>query len=106
MIIKVHPDIVIMVPPPKQIPIVMREILLPYFNEAREQGVQLPDIFTYGPSPSPTMYYEVLGDDINCCKFLPSMAEPYRGVPLQQIGASFLCFDPDHPFPKIGSGGL
>lgn len=97
---KTHPDIVIMAPPPKQIPIVMREILLPYFNEARRQGIPLPDIYTYGPSPSPTMFYEVLGDDINCCKFLPSMATPFKGVPLQKIGASFLCFDPDHPFPE------
>ncbi|NLJ79385.1 MAG: hypothetical protein GX329_08490 [Tissierellia bacterium] len=95
------PDIVIMCPPPKQIPVVAREILLPYFNEAREKGISLPDIYTFGPSPDPKFYYELLGDDINCVKYLPSMAEPFKGVPLQECGGSFLTFgSDDHPFPE------
>lgn len=95
-----NPDIVIMCPPPKQIPIIIEEILVPYFAEAREKGIQLPDIYTFGPSPDPKLYYDYLGDDINCVKFLPSMAVPFKGVPLQKCGASFLCFVPDRPFPE------
>lgn len=94
------PDIVIMCPSPKQIPIIVQEILLPYFNEAREKGISLPDIYTFGPSPDPKFYYDLLGNDINCVKFLPSMAEPFKGIPLQKRGGSFLSFVPDHPFPE------
>ncbi len=93
------PDIVIVCPPPKQIPIVINTILLPYFNEAREKGISLPDIYTFGPSPDPKLYYDLLGNDINCVKFLPSMASPYKGIPLQECGGSFLSFVENHPFP-------
>jgi len=95
-----NPDILVMCPPPKQIPGIIKEILIPYFAEAREKGIQLPDIYTFGPSPDPQLYYDSLGDDINCVKFLPSMAMPFKGVPLQKCGASFLCFVPDRPFPE------
>ena len=94
------PDIVIICPPPKQIPIVAKEILLPYFTEAREKSIPLPDIYTFGPSPDPQFYYDLLGDDINCCKYLPSMAESFKGIPLQKVGGSFLSFVPNYPFPE------
>jgi len=94
------PDIIIMCPPPKQIPVVMQEVLLPYFNEARAKKIPLPDIYTFGPSPDPQLYYDTLGKDINCVKFLPSMAEPYKGVPLQKCGGSFLSFAEEYPFPE------
>jgi len=95
-----NPDIVIMCPPPKQIPVVAKEILLPYFNEARQKGISLPDIYSFGPSPDPQFYYDLLGPDIRCVKFLPSMAQSYQDVPLHKIGGSFLCFVPNHNFPK------
>jgi len=97
---KAKPDIIIMCPTPKQIPIIAKEILLPYFNEAREKGIPLPDIYTFGPSPDPKFYYDLLGNDINCVKYLPSMAEPFKGVPLQKVGGSFLSFVPEYPFPE------
>lgn len=94
------PDIIIMCPRPKQIPPIIKEILIPYFTEAREKGITLPDIYTFGPSPDPQMYYDLLGDDINCVKFLPSMAQPFKGVELQKCGGSFLSFVLDRPFPE------
>jgi len=97
---KTHPDIVIMCPTPKQIPGIAKDILQPYFTEARTKGISLPDIYTFGPSPDPRFYYELLGEDINCVKYLPSMAEPFKGVPLQKIGPSFLSFVPEYPFPE------
>lgn len=94
------PDIVIMCPSPTQIPIIAKEILLPYFNEMREKGGNIPDIYTFGPSTPPEFYYDLLGDDINCAKYLPSMAETFKGVPLQECGGSFLSFAPGYPFPE------
>lgn len=96
---KTKPDIVIVSPPPKQIPGVISNVLKPYFDEAREKCIPLPDIYTFGPSPDPRAYYAALGKDINCVKFLPSMAEPFKGVELQKLGGSFLSFVPDFPFP-------
>lgn len=93
------PDIIIMCPTPTQIPAIVKDNLLPYFNDEREKGNGLPDIYTFGPSPDPGFYYEVLGNDINCVKFLPSMAEPFKDIPLHKLGPSFLSFVPGCPFP-------
>ncbi len=93
-----RPDIVIVSTPPKVIPVVAEETLKPYFEEAREKGWNLPDIYTFGPTPAPQMYLDVLGDDVLVAKFLPSMAKEKRGIPLQKLGAGFVCFG--SPFPK------
>ncbi len=94
------PDLVIVSVPPKIIPVVLKETLTAYFAEQRQKGGNLPDIITFGPTPNPQLYYDVLGDDINCVKFLPSMVEPIGDVQLQKVGAGSLCFVPGHPFPE------
>ena len=91
------PDIVIMSPPPKVIPVVAEEILKPYFEEAREKGWNLPDIYTFGPTPAPQMYLDLLGEDVLVAKFLPSMAHEKKGVPLQKLGAGFVTFGSKFP---------
>ncbi len=93
------PDIIVMCPPPSQIPGVISSALVPYFSEARQQGIPLPDIYTFGPVPDPQYYYTRLGEDIHCVKFLPSMMETVGGVALEKYGASFLVFTPSDPFP-------
>lgn len=92
------PDIVIVSTPPKIIPVVAEQTLKPYFDEARAKGWPLPDIYTFGPTPAPQMYLDLLGDDVLVAKFLPSMAREKRGVPLQKLGAGFVTFG--SPFPK------
>lgn len=91
------PDIVIVSTPPKVIPAVAEEVLKPYFEEARKEGWGLPDIYTFGPTPAPQMYLDLLGNDVLVAKFLPSMAKEKQGIPLQKIGAGFVCFG--SPFP-------
>ena len=93
-----RPDIVIVSTPPKVIPDVIENDLKPYFAEAREKGWNLPDIYTFGPTPAPSLYLEKLGNDVNVVKFLPSMAHEKNGVPLEKLGAGFLVFG--KPFPK------
>ncbi|NLK20105.1 MAG: hypothetical protein GX310_09945, partial [Synergistaceae bacterium] len=84
------PDIVVMCPPPAEIPVIIKDTLVPYFNEARAAGTPLPDIYTFGPVPDPQYYYDCLGPDIHCVKYLPSMMETVGGVHLQKYGGSFL----------------
>ena len=93
-----RPDIVIVATPPKTIPVVARTQLKPYFDQARREGWNLPDIYTFGPTPAPRMYLDLLGQDVNVAKFLPSMATEKKGVPLQKLGAGFVVFG--RPFPK------
>lgn len=93
------PDIIIMCPPPAEIPVIIKDTLAPYFAEARAAGTALPDIYTFGPVPDPQYYYDYLGSDIHCVKFLPSMMETVGGVHLQKYGGSFLVFTPADPFP-------
>lgn len=93
-----QPDIVIVSTPPAVIPAVAEETLKPYFEEAREKGWGLPDIYTFGPTPAPQMYLDLLGEDVLVAKFLPSMIKEKQGIPLQKLGAGFLCFG--SPFPK------
>ena len=92
------PDIVIVSTPPKVIPLVAEETLKPYFEEARKENWRLPDIYTFGPTPAPQMYLDLLGGDVLVAKFLPSMVKEKQGVPLQRLGAGFICFG--SPFPK------
>lgn len=93
-----RPDIVIVSTPPAVIPAVARETLKPYFDEARKRGWSLPDIYTFGPTPAPQMYLDLLGEDVLAAKFLPSMIKEKQGVLLHRLGAGFLCFG--SPFPK------
>lgn len=93
-----RPDIVIVSTPPQVIPSVAEEILKPYFEEARKNGWGLPDIYTFGPTPAPRMYLDVLGEDVLAVKFLPSMIKEKQGIPLQKLGAGFLTFG--SPFPR------
>ena len=93
------PDILVMCPPPAEIPVIIKDTLVPYFNEARAAGTPLPDIYTFGPVPDPRYYYDCLGPGIHCAKFLPSMMETVGGVHLQKYGGSFLVFTPGDPFP-------
>lgn len=90
------PDIVIVATPPKTIPGVAANLLKPYFEEARANGWNLPDIYTFGPTPAPQMYLDLMGDDVLVAKFLPSMAEAKKGVPLEKLGAGFLVFGADN----------
>ena len=92
-----RPDIVIVSTPPHIIPSVIENDLKPYFGLAREKGWGLPDVYTFGPTPSPDLYMEKLGADVNVVKFLPSMAREKKGIPLQKLGAGFLVFG--RPFP-------
>lgn len=68
-----RPDIIIVSTPPAVIPLVAQEDLKPYFEEARRKGWNLPDIYTFGPTPEPRMYLDLLGEDVLAAKFLPSM---------------------------------
>lgn len=95
-----EPEIIILSVPPKLTDSVVRDVLAPYYSEQRSNDKQLPDLYAFAPSPDPIYYYQVLGRDINCVRFLPSMAMEKNGVPLQKIGGSFLTFSEQYPFPK------
>ncbi len=92
-----RPDIIIVSTPPAVIPLVAQEDLKPYFEEARRKGWNLPDIYTFGPTPEPQMYLDLLGEDVLAAKFLPSMIKEKQGVPLHKLGAGFLTFAGSFP---------
>ena len=49
---RMEPDLVLVCPPPRQIPPVVTDSLAPYCREQRERGGVLPDILSIAPTPS------------------------------------------------------
>lgn len=95
---KVQPDIVLVCPPPSQIPDVIEQALIPYCDEQREQGGTLPDIYTFGPTPSVDYFYERLGSDVNTVKVLPNMFYRTKDLDSAYLEANFITFSDAHPW--------
>lgn len=86
------PDIIIFAPPPTAVPALMEDILLPYFQELRQAGQSLPDIYAFPPTPSGSAYQKMLGDDINVVNIIPNMFRTAGGVDISRAGFTLLSF--------------
>ena len=56
-----HPTILVLCPPPTEVPGIVREILAPYFERCRREGRRLPVIYTFAPTPAADWFRDELG---------------------------------------------
>ncbi len=76
------PHIILFAPPPKVAPALIEDTLKPYFAHCRQNGLQLPDVYAFPPSPQASYYLQQLGEDANVCNILPNMMNEINGKPL------------------------
>jgi len=97
---KISPDIILLCPPPSQIPSLLRGELSAYCEERRKAGAALPDIYTFAPSPKVDHYYEILGEDVNVVKVLPNMFYSLGDLKTAELEASYITFSDSRKWPE------
>ncbi|MDR1315522.1 MAG: hypothetical protein LBK13_01505 [Spirochaetales bacterium] len=96
---ELQPDIILLCPPPSQIPGVVRDELVPYCEEQRKRGGVLPDIYTFGPRPKIDFYYQALGADVNTVRILPNLYYTLGGLPAVYLDDNYITFSAAHEWP-------
>jgi pyrroline-5-carboxylate reductase len=97
---KIMPDIILVCPPPSQIPALLRGEILSYCDECRKGGGILPDIYTFGPTPKVDTYYEILGEDVNTVKILPNMFYATGDLKTAELEANYITFSDGRKWPE------
>ncbi|MDR1625537.1 MAG: hypothetical protein LBT33_03270 [Spirochaetia bacterium] len=97
---RLKPDIILLCPPPSQIPLVVKDEIAPYCAEQRQSGGVLPDIYTFGPRPKVDFYYEALGGDVNTVKILPNLYYTLGGLPSVYLDDSYITFSGTRAWPS------
>ncbi len=59
------PTIVIFSPPPEVAPDIVENILKPYYEKCKKLNIDLPDLYSFIPSPSADWICEKLGGNVN-----------------------------------------
>jgi pyrroline-5-carboxylate reductase len=95
-----RPSIILLSPPPARAEGILKNDILPYCDICRKEGLSLPDIYSYIPSPSPLVMRNVLGEDVNVVKILPNMLDNVRGYDLSPYGINYLTFPENTDWPK------
>jgi pyrroline-5-carboxylate reductase len=93
---RLKPDIILLCPPPSEIPLVVKNMLARYCEDMRKTGGILPDIYTFGPRPKVDFYYDALGDDVNTVKILPNLYYTLGGLPSVYLDDNYLTFSDTH----------
>lgn len=87
-----QPDIILFAPPPKIAPILTKDTLVPYFKYVRENGLTVPDLYVFPPSPAGAYYLEQLGKDVNVVNILPNMTNKIANRDVAKEGYTILTF--------------
>ncbi|MBR1758926.1 MAG: hypothetical protein IJ744_09410 [Lachnospiraceae bacterium] len=94
------PELILMAAKPNQVPGIVEETLVPYYEEVRARGEKLPVLYSFAPSPSVGWLTDTLGEDACICNMLPSMLREIAGVDTADAGISYLSFDPRAPWSE------
>lgn len=68
---EVEPDIILFAPQPFFAGAIAESDLKPYFQELRDAGKPLPDLYCFPPNPAGKFYLDTVGPDIHVCNILP-----------------------------------
>lgn len=90
-----HPDLIFFAPPPSVAPQLTQDVLLPYYNDCRAEGRELPILVAFPPSPAGKFYLEVLGCDIQVVNIIPNMISKVGDEPVPDEACHLMTF-PDH----------
>lgn len=99
VIMRERPTIILLSPPPTRAEGIIRNDILPYCELCRKEGLPLPDIYSYIPSPSPGVIRNILGSDVNVVKILPNILDNVRGFDLSPYGINYLTFPENTLWP-------
>lgn len=97
---ELKPDLILLASKPFQIPQITEEILVPYYESCRQAGETLPDLYSFAPDPVVSYFYDTLGPDVNEANLLPNMIDQIHGIPVAQVGVSFVSFDERREWPE------
>ncbi|WP_343207836.1 hypothetical protein [Anaerolentibacter hominis] len=97
---EMKPDLILLAPKPDQIPGIMEEVLIPYYEDCRKAGEILPDLYSFAPDPQVSYFYDKLGGDVNEANLLPNMVNELHGINVAPVGVSFISFDERREWPE------
>lgn len=103
---KYQPDVILVCPPPSQIPGVIESALVPYARERAAAGAAKPDILSFGPTPSVDSFYDKLGETANVVKILPNMFYETKGMFSAFLEGNFITFSDSYPWPEANKARL
>ena len=83
---RVLPTIIVMSAPPKDAVGIAQDILLPFYREQRQKKRQLPELYSFTPSPGQAWYARLLGCDVPVVKILPNIYTYVHGIDLSPLG--------------------
>ena len=106
VLITFQPDVILVCPPPSQIPPIIENTLVPLARERRKIGLPKPDIYSFGPRPSVDCFYAALGDNANIVKILPNMFYEIKGKKAAFLEANYITFSETHPWPADAKARL
>ena len=95
-----RPSVILLSPPPARAEGILKNDIIPYCKTRRKEGLPLPDIYSYIPSPSPLAMRNILGEDVNVVKILPNILDNVRGYDLSPYGINYLTFPENSDWPK------
>ena len=95
-----RPTIILLSPPPTRAEEILRNDIRPYCDICRREGRPLPDIYSYIPSPSPSVIRDLLGEGVNVVKILPNILDRVRGYDLSPYGINYLTFPEGIDWPR------
>ena len=95
-----HPSILVLCPPPTEVPGIVREILAPYFERFRWEGTALPVIYTFAPTPAADWFRDELGEGTLAAKILPNVVDRIGSINMAPIGTNFISLDPRAHWPE------
>ena len=97
---KNRPDLILVAPPPKIVPTMIDEVLVPYFSARRAEGGKLPTIYAFPPAPAGKAYQEKLGQDVLVVNILPNMVSEIAGERISGEGLTYLTFPEESIWPE------
>lgn len=96
---RLEPDIILISTKPQQIPAIVRDSLRPYLDRRRAQGLALPDLYSFAPSPTVTELSDQLGGGVNVVNIIPNMVDRVGELYVAPLSYTMLTFDPRRPWP-------
>ncbi len=97
---EVEPDIILFAPQPFFAGAIAEEELKPYYQELREAGKPLPDLYCFPPNPAGKFYLDTIGSDIHVCNIIPNMVSKIGGEDVSQEAYTMITIPDEAPWPK------
>ncbi len=92
MLREIEPQIIVYGPQPVFAAEIAQADLKPYYDELREAGRPLPDLYVAPPSPVGKFYRDLLGQDVHVVNMLPNMLTRIAGHDVARQGVTAVTY--------------